>query len=203
MIAGWIAFLLSLAALAGAGFWITALHGELGKKKADIAHLKSEISLKEKENQRLLFVAREVAEPGTIRGIFVLRESGKRIAVPGVEVALYSRQTVEDHLDRRFAEAAAIQPGANVLAANFLLENLANPIARTPTDASGRFEFKVPDPGEYVLVSTCTTTGPGEQNVRLWLVSFDSRDSLNTMVELNEANSVQQMVRSLMVVQGR
>lgn len=202
MIGGWIAFLLALAALAGSGFWIAALYGELRSKGSEIEQLKSQLSVKEKENQRLLFVAREIAEPGTVRGSFILRESGKRVAVPGVEVSLYARQTVEDHLDRRFA-AASVPPNTSVPATNFLLENIPNPIARTSTDARGRFEFQVPEPGEYVLVATCNTAGTGDPSLRLWFVSFDSRDSLNTLVEINESNAVQQLVRSLMIVQGR
>ncbi|MFZ4597478.1 MAG: hypothetical protein ACOYNN_02445 [Terrimicrobiaceae bacterium] len=201
MVASWIALLLAAAMLVGSGFWIFELYKQLGSKDATITEMKKTLAEREKENQRLLFVSREIAEPGTVRGSLVLRnEGGKRIAIPGTQVNLFRRKEVEDHLDRRFAEAASLPPDSTLNAAAFLVEGLPQPQSSTTTDASGRFEFSVPEPGDYVLIAAANASGGAS---RLWFVSFDSRDPLNTLVELTEANTVQQFLRSLIIVQGR
>jgi hypothetical protein len=201
MIAAWIALLLALAALVGAGFWIFELHKEIAGKDEELAKLRLTVAEKEKENQRLLFVSREVAEPGTVRGSMVLRnDGGKRIAVPGTQVNLFKRNAIESHLDRKFAEAATLPSDAKLDAGAFLVQGLPQPDSTTTTDASGRFEFAVPEAGDYVLIAGAHASG-GTQ--RLWFVSFDSRDPLNTLVELTDANTVQQFLRSLIIVQGR
>lgn len=199
MIGGWMAFLLAGAALVGAVFWILSQQNEITARDTEIARLREEVGNKEKENQRLLFVSRELAEPGTVRGSLVMRnEAGKRIAIPGTEVRMFRRDVIETHLDARFSEASALSTDQQRDAAQFLLLGLPSPVASTTTDASGRFEFTVPEPGEYVLIAQIAAPTP-----RLWFVSFDSRDPLNTLVEISEANAVQQLVRSLMIVQGR
>lgn len=199
LIGGWMAFLLAAAALVGSIFWILSQQTEITARDAEIVRLRDEVGKKEKENQRLLFVSRELAEPGTVRGSLVMRnEAGKRIAIPGTEVRMFRRDVIEAHLDTRFTEAAGLPADQQRDAAQFLLLGLSAPLASTTTDASGRFEFPVPEPGEYVLISQIAAPTP-----RLWFVSFDSRDPLNTLVEISEANAVQQLVRSLMIVQGR
>ena len=77
------------------------------------------------------------------------------------------------------------------------------PLKTTTTDASGRFEFPVTDPGEYVLFTRMNSFAQGAQVLRIWLVAFNSQDPLNTLVQINESNYVQQFVPSLMVVDGR
>jgi len=199
LIGGWMAFLLAAAALVGAVFWILSQQTEIAARDAEIVRLRDEVGKKEKENQRLLFVSRELAELGTVRGSLVMRNmAGKRIAIPGAEVRMFRRNVIEAHLDTRFTEAAGLPADQQRDAAQFLLLGLSAPLASTITDASGRFEFSVPEPGEYVLISQIAAPRP-----RLWFVSFDSRDPLNTLVEISEANSVQQLVRSLMILQGR
>ncbi len=200
MLGGWIAFLLALAALAGAVVWITVLYSEIGNLGEQLVQSREKLAASEREYQRLLFVSRETAEPGSARGRVILRnESGKRIAVPGLAVSLYKRQDIENFLDRKFAEMTSRPADTNPVA--FLLENLPAALASTSTDASGRFEFTIPEPGEYVVFSTMG--GTEARGVRLWFVGFDSRDPINSLIEVNESNSVQQLVRSLMVVQGR
>ncbi|MDX2081820.1 MAG: hypothetical protein SFU53_13635 [Terrimicrobiaceae bacterium] len=200
LLGGWIAFLLALTAVVGLVVWIGALHDQISELKGEVEKAEARAVASEKEYQRLLFVAREVAEPGVARGNVVLRnEAGKRMAIPGLQVGLYPRRQMEDYLDQKFPELASLPQGADPLA--FLLGGLPQPAATTSTDASGRFEFKVPEPGEYVLVAILGNSG-GETG-RVWLVGFDSRDSVNSLIEVNDANSVQQLVRSLMIVEGR
>lgn len=201
---GWIAFLLALSALVGAVFWIAGLNAEIAKKSAQLGEMEKTIALKEKENQRLLFVSRELAEPGTVRGSAIMRnEAGKRVAMPGIQIFLFPRKIIEEYLEARRAEVPKIPEGAQVDLNEFFTRDLPIPLANTTTDASGRFEFSIPAPGEYVLFTRMNVLSQNAQSQKIWLVGFNSEDPLNTLVEINDANFVQQFVPSLMIVQGR
>jgi len=204
VLAGWVAFLLALSALAGSAFWIAGLYSELARQQALVEEIRTKLSEKEKECQRLLFVAREIAEPGIVRGSIILRnDSGKRVAMPGIQVFLYPRKAIEEHLAARSREASHLPAGASVDAAEFYLRDLPRPIATTTADASGRYEFPIPEPGEYIVFTTIVSSNQNGQFNRLWFVAFDSRDPLNTMVDITETNGVQQFIPSLMIVEGR
>lgn len=204
VLAGWIAFLLALSALAGSAYWIAGLYAELARQQTLVEEIRTKLSEKEKEYQRLLFVAREIAEPGIVRGSIILRnDSGKRVAMPGIQVSLYPRKAIEDHLAARSHEASRLPAGASVDAAEFYLKGLPRPIATTTTDASGRYEFPVPEPGEYIVFTTIVSSNQNGQFNKLWFVAFDSRDPLNTVVDITETNGVQQFIPSLMIVEGR
>jgi hypothetical protein len=204
ILAGWIAFLLALAAPAGAGFWIAGLYVEMNGQRVLVEEIQGKLAAKEKDYQRLLFVAREVAEPGLIRGSLILRnDSGKRVAMPGIPVSLYPRKAIEEHLAARSREASHLPAGTSVDAAEFYLRDLPRPIATTTTDASVRYEFSIPEPEEYIVFTTIVSSNQNGQFKRLWFVSFDSRDPLNTVVDITETNGVQQFIPSLMIVEGR
>jgi hypothetical protein len=204
LLSGWIAFLLALSALLGAGFWIAGLYAEITRQATQIAEMDKTLDQKEKENQRLLFVSREVAESGIVRGSLVIRnEAGKRVAMPGVQVFLFPRKTIENYLNSRAAEVARIPSGNSVDGNEFFTAGLPSPAASTTTDASGRFEFPIPQPGEYVLFTRTNIYAQAGQAQRIWFVSFNSQDPLNTLVQISEANCVQQFVPSLMIVEGR
>jgi hypothetical protein len=194
-----------LSAVIGSGFWILTLYSEIARKDAQLDEAGKKLSEKEKENQRLLFVSREVAEAGIVRGSIITRnEAGKRVAMPGIEIYLYPRKVIEGYLDSRTAELGRLPSGTNVDGNDFYTTNLPSPLASTSTDSSGRFEFSVPDPAEYVLVSRINSTSQaGAQVSRIWFVSFNSQDPLNTLVQITESNCVQQFVPSLMIVEGR
>ena len=204
ILSGWIAFLLALSVLIGSGFWIAGLYDELRAKSIQLEEMEKKLAAKEKENQRLLFVSREVAEPGIVRGSIVLRnESGQRVAMPGVQVFLFPRKVIAGYLEARAAEVARIPAGTSMDGNEFFTAGLPQPVASTTSDASGRFEFAVPEPGEYVLFTRMNSFAQGAQVARIWFVSFNSQDPLNTLVQINETNCVQQFVPSLMVVDGR
>jgi hypothetical protein len=201
---GWIAFLLALAALVGAGFWIAGLYSDLAAQELRVQELVKQLAAKEKEYQRMLFVSREVAEPGIVRGSLVLRnDAGKRIAMPGVRISLFPRKVVAEHLEQRSAQVAQLPAGSNVDGTEFFLSGMPAPIASTTTDASGRYEFRIPEPGEYVVSASLASGNAGGRGNRLWFVSFDSSDALNTPVDITETNGVQQFIPSLMIVEGR
>lgn len=204
MLSGWIAFLLSVSLVIGAGFWIAGLHAEIGRLSNQITEMNTRLDQKEKENQRLLFVSREVAESGVVRGSIILRnEGGKRVAMPGVQVFLFPRRTIDSYLDERATELSRVPAGTSVDGNDFFTTNLPSPLKTTTTDASGRFEFPVTEPGEYVLFTRMNSFAQGAQALRIWFVAFNSQDPLNTLVQINESNYVQQFVPSLMIVDGR
>lgn len=203
-LAGWIAFLLSLSVSVGLVFWIFGLYGELARKTEKAADLEARLAAKDRDYQKLLFVSREITEPGVIRGSAILRnESGKRIAMPGIQVSLYNRKVIEQYIEERGHALAALPPGSTVDGAAFFSTDLPRPLNTTTTDASGRFEFKVPEPGEYVFFTSINSFSQGTQSTRLWFVSFNSEDPLNTVVEISDTNAVQQFVPSLMIAEGR
>jgi len=204
ILSGWAAFLLALSAMVGSGFWIAGLYSEIHRQSAQIAEMEKKLGQQEKENQRLLFVSREVAEAGIVRGSVIVRnEAGKRVAMPGVQVFLFQRKAIASYLDTRAAEVSRIPAGTSLDANEFFTANLPPPVASTTTDASGRFEFHVPEPGEHVVFTRMNIAVQGAQAARIWFVSFNSQDPLNTLVQINETNCVQQFVPSLMIVEGR
>jgi len=204
VLSGWIAFLLALSALVGSGFWIAGLYSEIGRKSGQVEEMTKQLAAKEKESQRLLFVSREVVEPGVVRGSVIVRnEAGKRVAMPGVEVLLFPRKVIESYLEARADEVARLPAGTSVDGNKFFTVGLPPPTASATTDASGRFEFPVPEPGEYVIFTRMNIFVQGGRAERIWFVAFNSRDPLNTLVQINETNCVEQFVPSLMVVEGR
>ncbi len=204
LLAGWIAFLLALSALVGSTFWIMGLYTSLAEMQTKVEEMERKLAVKEKENQRLLFVSREIAEPGIVRGSLTLRnENGKKVAAPGIQIFLFPRKAIQNHLEEKSQEATRLPEGSRVDASSFYAAGLPKPLASTTSDASGRFEFAVPEAGEYVLFTTMNFTVQGNQVSRIWFVSFNSQDPLNTLVEITETNYVQQFVPSLMIVEGR
>ena len=204
LLSGWVAFLLALSAMVGSGFWIAALYSEIARRSAQIEEMEKKLGHKEKENQRLLFVSREVAESGLVRGSVILRnESGKRVAMPGIQIFLFPRKVIEKHLGDRAADASRIPAGTSVDGNEFFIAGLPPATTSTTTDASGRFEFSLAEAGEYVLFTRMNCFIQGAQVTRIWFVSFNSEDPLNTLVQINETNCVQQFVPSLMITEGR
>lgn len=204
MLAGWIAFLLAASGLAGASFWIAGLYGEIAGMELRVQEAEKKLVEKEKEFQKMLFAAREIAEPGIVRGSMILRnQAGKRVAMPGVQVSLLRRKEIESHLDARHSEAKLLPEGTNVDGITFFLTGMPKPVATTTTDASGRYEFPVGEPGEYVVSAVSSESTPNGPTNRLWLVGFSTEDPLNTVVDLTESNGVQQLIPSLMIVEGR
>lgn len=204
LIAGWAAFLIAMALLLASAVWISSLYGDLARSKAHFAELEKMLAAKEKDYQRLLFVSREIAEPGLVRGSVIIRdESGKRIAMPGIQVFIYPRDTVENHLSAKVGEQGQNQVAAKGDPAAFFSTGLPSPLASTTTDASGRFEFQLPEEKEYVLYTSISMPSAKGLSTHLWFVSFNSRDPVNTAVDITESNSVQQFIPSLMIVNGR
>jgi hypothetical protein len=201
---GWILALGCLAILTawGAFFWSEKASVEIAGLKTRLANAEASNLEWKQKYEKVLFAAREVAASDLVRGKVIIRNvAGKRVALPGIKIRLYPRAEIVSFLSERHARIAeAGGTDASRLAAHFL-KNIPLPIETTTTDSDGRFECKVPEPGEYVLQTAIQSAKPGA--MRLWFVTFDSRDPLNTPVDITESNAVQQFNPLFMLVDGR
>ncbi|MFA7345282.1 MAG: hypothetical protein WC003_13340 [Terrimicrobiaceae bacterium] len=179
------------------------------KMSADVAGLQKKLAAAEAANSALnkkfhdvLFAARDVAADGQVRGRVIIRDAGnKRVSLPGIKVRLYRRSDIEAHLAARQADIAEAEGGDPARLALHFLKNLPEAIEVTSTNSDGRFEFQIPEPGEYVIQTGIRSGKTGA--MRLWFVAFDSRDPLNTAVDITESNAVRQFTPLLMLVEGR
>ncbi len=191
---------LTFAVVLGATLWIGQLSAENTQLRDRLARAETGKEEMKKAWQDVMFAAREVASSDLVRGRVILRDAtGKRVALPGVKVRLYSRAAIEAHL----AAQAATKPettDATRMSAHFLTE-LPAAIDNTTTNSDGRFECRIPEPGEYILQTSIRSAKNGA--MRLWFVAFDSRDPLNTPVDITEGNVVQQFNPVFMIADGR
>jgi len=192
-LSGWIAFLLALAAGAGILFLMSGKDAEIHTLKQQIASRDAALADKEKDYQKLSFAGREIAEKDVVRGRVIIRsENGLRTPQPKIKVCLYTRAAIDDHLAARFQERSASPPATetHVQQAAFFVRGLPMPMAVTTTDSSGRYEFQIPTPGEYVIYTSMSGPSPEGIAARVWMLAFDSRDPLNTAIDISEANAI-------------
>jgi hypothetical protein len=195
-----ILLLLTAAFFSGIAAWrfqqdAQGLAERLAKAEAETAEWKEKF-------QKVLFAAREVADTGTVRGRVILRDAtGRRTALPGVKLRIYPRDQIESHLNSRRETAGQAAGSDPTRLATHYLKELPAPLDVTSSDSDGRFELKVPSPGEYVIQTAIRSAKTGE--LRMWFVRFDSSDPLNTPVDITESNGVQQFNPLLMIVDGR
>jgi hypothetical protein len=204
MLSGWVAFLIAVSTLVGAGYWINSLYRELAARTVQVDDLGKQLEEKDKEIQQQLFASRELAENGIALGSLILRNNaGKRVAIPGQQVLLFQRKDIEAYLEMRAARLAQEPSGAPINGPEYFSTDLPKPMNSTTTDASGRFAFPIADPGEYVIFSHMGGLAQGAQQSRIWFVAFNSNDPLNTIISLDDMNAVQQFLPSLMIIEGR
>lgn len=197
----WIAGLAALLLAAGASVWAWIQWNEAAALRLRLAAAETTNREWKEKYHQILFAAREVAAHDLVRGRVIARNaSGKRVVLPGIKVRLYTRAEIESHLAERNRTANQAGTDPISLAAHFL-KNLPNPIELSTSDSDGRFEMKIPSPGEYVIQTSIRSAKTGQ--MKLWFVAFDSRDPLNTPVDITESNSAQQFNPLLMVVEGR
>ena len=195
-------FFAAFAVVLGAVIWESKTSAEIDSLKASLAKAAADNLEWKQKFENVLFAAREVASNDLVRGRVIIRDAtGQRVVLPGIKIRLYPRAEIEAFLSERYnriAEAGGTD--ANRLPAHFL-KGIPFPIETTTTDSDGRFECKVPQPGEYVIQTGIRSGKTG--GMRLWFVTFDSRDPLNTPVDITETNAVQQFNPLFMLVQGR
>ncbi len=198
----WLVAVVAVLVALGAGFFAWKTFAEVDGLKAALAAAMAKNREMEQQYQQVLFSAREVAASDLVRGRVILRDkSGRRIALPGIKVRLYARKVLDAYLADRHARISEISDADPVRLPVHFLKDIPIPLASTTSDSDGRFEFQLSEPGEYILQTSIRSSKTGE--LRLWFVSFDSRDPLNTPVDITEANTVRQFHPLLMVVDGR
>ncbi|MEI6073381.1 MAG: hypothetical protein WCS31_16455 [Verrucomicrobiae bacterium] len=187
---------------AGTTLWALKLTVDVSDLKKNLAAAAAENSELKKNYQNVFFSAREVAAADQVRGRIILRDATqKRVPLPGIQVRLYPRAEIEAHLSARYASIAEVDGNDPALLSLHFLKNIPSPIEVASTNSDGRFEFKIPAPGEYVIQTSIRSAKTGA--MRLWFVAFDSRDPMNTAVDITESNAVQQFNPLLMLVDGR
>lgn len=198
----WMIGFFALAVMSAAFFWTWRISSESASLRAKLSAAEAANSEWEKKYQNVLFAAREVAAKDQVRGRVILRNpAGKRITLPGIKVRLFSRADMEAYLSDRHASAAEAGGTDQSRLSLHFLKNMPAPIETTTTDSDGRYELKVPTPAEYVLQTSIRSAKTGE--MRVWFVAFDSRDPLNTPVDITESNVVRQFNPFLMIFDGR
>ena len=192
----------TMALASGAVFWLGKSAEEIEGLKISLANAEALNGEWKQKYENALFAAREVASNDLVRGKVIMRDAaGRRATLPNVEVRLYSRAEIEAYLSERYAHIAeAGETDPTRLPAHFL-KNIPPPIETTTTNSDGRFECRIPKPGEYVLQTGLRSAKTGE--LRLWFVAFDSRDPLNTPVDITESNVVRQFNPIFMLSEGR
>jgi hypothetical protein len=193
---------LSLGAALAAAAWAMKASTENADLQSQLAAANAANAEWQKKYQNVLFAAREVAASDLVRGKVILRDAaGKRVVLPGIKVRLYPRRELEAFLAERYAAIPETQASDPTRLARLFLKDLPPAIETSTTDSDGRFECKIPEPGEYIIQTSLRSAKTGA--MRLWFVAFDSRDPLNTPVDITESNAVQQFNPLLMVVEGR
>jgi len=200
--APWLLALLALAVAVGAALFAWIQSGEISSLKGRLAAAEDSRASLQKQYDEALLTSREVSAKDIVRGRAIVRDAnGKRVAAPGIKVRLFSRKTIESHLEAREQEITPETGSSPSQLAAHYIRGLPTPIETTSTDSDGRFEFHVPEPGDYVVQSSLISAKTRE--MRLWFVSFNSRDPLNTPVDLEDSNVVRQFSPLLMLSEGR
>lgn len=200
--AGWIVASLFLVLAVGAGLLFVARQAELDRAKASLAGAEAEVAHLRAENNRLQLRASPDLPEGVVTGRMIVRDANnRRIAPPNVKIRLFSREAIEAHAAKRHAELTGSENGdENRLAVHFG-SGLPTPILTTATDSRGRFEFPISEPGQYVIQASARSARSGASYT--WFLGFDSRDSLNTPIDLNESNRSRQFHPLFLITEGR
>lgn len=198
----WLLVILACAVAGGAGFFAWTQREEMDSLRSRLAASEEAKAGFKKQCDEALLMGPGVVPNDRVRGRGILRDAtGARSPLPGISVRLFSRTAIQAHLEaRHLALTPETGTDPSQLAVHYM-EDLPQPIETTTTDADGRFEIKVPEPGDYVVQTSLKSLGTGE--MRLWFVSFDSRDQLNTPVDINDSNAARQFIPLLMLVDGR
>jgi hypothetical protein len=192
----------TMALASAAVFWWGKTTEEIEGLKISLANADAANLEWKHKYENVLFAAREVSSNDLVRGKIIIRDAaGKRTVLPDVKVRLYPRAEIEAFLSERYAHIAEAGGNDPIRLSAHFLKNIPTPIETTATDSDGRFECKIPKPGEYVIQTGIRSAKTGA--LRLWFVAFDSRDPLNTPVDITESNVVRQFNPIFMLVEGR
>ena len=201
---GWVAFIIAFAMLLGAGTWIYILNGEV--KKAQRTATQMQQQMLDQDRQYREIVAKPVNPSDRMRVLGTVKlnsEDGDPMVMPAFSVHLYKRQTVEDYLRSKSLDLAAMKPQLTSEKLSTFLTNMPPPLKKAITDSLGNYEFDLPAEGKYVIFSSMTLPGGGNDRIFVWFLGFSTDDPLNLPVHVTDMNRSGQFVPELMIIQGR
>jgi hypothetical protein len=195
-------FLIAISGVAGALYLVHQSQVEMAKLRGRIVFLEMGLAAKQAAYEGLQTADREVADPDVVRGRLILRDmSGHRVPVPAAKLLLFRRDVIEEYLWEKAKAAPALE--SDIARAAYFASPLPDAIAEATTDREGRYEFKISEPGEYIIHTGIASNVNARPGARLWFVAFDSRDPINTPVDITETNGVVNFDPVFMVVGGR
>lgn len=183
---GWIAALVAISVAAGLWAWATSLREQLNISTNQVKELENNLaSLK-----RQIGVLLEMAPPGVVRGVITTEtHAGRLFLLSGISVAAYRLDDVRGALLRVANLPIPVDEQEFASMVSTIQAALPPPIAMSLSDSSGRFEFPIPEPGNFVLVATGLKQVGGNTERLLWTVEVPVSDSPSPVVSLDERNS--------------
>ena len=141
-----------------------------------------------------------IAPMGEVHGWLVLRASdGTRVPASTVTVKVFRNEDIKEFLSESAPKLLTNTP--NDLGLRMSMSSLPDPVASTITNQIGAFNVKLPEMGRYVIFSEVSVQHSGKYFA--WLLEFDSRDEINTPVELSPANAIKSYDPRLMLREAR
>ena len=182
-LAGWIACLFALGAIAGMWAWAENLNTQLTASDEKLRGLGEKIEVLKREKQLLT----EITPRGRVRGIITYEPSSNQVAIMnGATVGLYRRADVEKAL------ATATEPVGESFdnTVERLKSAIGPPLEVSLTDSNGRIDIAVAEPGQYVLVASAAKSTSGGVDRYFWLIGFSDTSQPSNLILLNESNSL-------------
>ena len=141
-----------------------------------------------------------IAPLGEVHGWMVLRASdGTRVPASTVTVKVFRHEDIKEFLSESAPKLLTTAP--NDLGLRMTMSSLPDPLLSTITNQTGAFNIKLPEMGRYVIFAEVSVQHSGKYFA--WLLEFDSRDEINTPVELSPANAIKNYDPRLMLREAR
>jgi len=197
---GWIACLFALGLAVGIWAWAQSLLEEVRVAEERAQSLSETVATLQRQNELLL----EMAPPGHVRGILTQEPMPGKIAIiSGATIGLIKRSDVEAALEKVQNTPSPVSDEEFSGLINAVQGALPAPLEIALTDSSGRFDMKVPENGDYVIVSNAIKQSSSGPERLFWLVSFQSNEDPSPVMLLNERNAISLRKPDLGIAQPR
>lgn len=184
---GWIACLFAVGAAVALYVWAQEQRDTVKIKDAKLLEMGEQVEAL----KRKVALLDEMSPAGILRGVLVTESApGKLAFLSGVTVAILRAEDARPAILRMANEPAAVTEGELAAQVTQLQALLPAPLAVTVSDSSGRFEFALPEPGNYILFSTFflqASTGPSRL---VWLIEIENTGEPAQMLSLSEKNAI-------------
>lgn len=182
-----------IAAVVGAGFWLSMLMSESGRLRAEnevLSKAAEEMRLKIERIEAELNIYKPPGD-GAVAGRVAYSRGGKVYGLSGRQVSLYRREDVDSAFEA--AKSQLVANGIDPLEGSadlgeFYFRKLPAPFESALTDSSGFFRMKIPQPGKYVLVSRSVDQVSNE--LILWMIGFDDVRAKKQPIIMDASNRI-------------